>query len=191
MPEQGLTNTKHYKDLTNFKLLCFGQIQITLEQSQVCAFVNSKVNYGDCALFSDFPLYIIELNQKNLRHGINEERYLSSLSNLNNLIIENTFVTSAADELSPDSNWFIKVVQRKCVRNEDVIDDYSHTIPVGFEYIKGHFLEQVTPTKSSQIFKISKKFTYFYSESVVYLFLNTKYETDKGHILENKDLQIF
>ena len=109
------------------------------------------------------------------------------LNNLNNFIIENTFVAVAADELLPDSNWFIKVVQRKCVSNENVTDDHVHTIPARFKYIKGHFLQQRKTTKSSQIFKISSKFTYFYNQSVVYLFVNIN-EIDKGHILENKDL---
>ena len=35
-----------------------------------------------------------------------------------------------------------------------ISDDYGHKIPPGFKYIKGHFLEQVKTTKSSQIFKI-------------------------------------
>ena len=95
-------------------------------------------------------------------------------------------VAVAADELSPDSNWFIKFVQKKFVSNENVTTDYGHTIPAGFEYTKGHFLERVK-TKSSEIFKISSKFTYFYNESVVYPFVNIN-ETDKGHVLENKDL---
>ena len=42
-------------------------------------------------------------------------------------------------------------------------------------------------TKSSQIFKISSKFTYFYSESVAYPFVKIN-KTDKGHVLGNKDL---
>ena len=95
-----------------------------------------KVNYGDCYLFSDFPLSAVELNQKNLQHGNNEKRDLSSLKNLNHFIIENTFVNVVADEPSPDSHWFIKVVQRKCLSNENVTDDFSRTIPAGFEYIK-------------------------------------------------------
>ena len=56
-----------------------------------------------------------------------------------------------------------------------------------FEYIKGHFLERVKTTKSSYIFKISSKFTYFYSEFVVYPFVSIN-ETDKEHVLDNKDL---
>ena len=144
-----------------------------------------KVNYGDCNLFSDFSLSVTELNQRNLHHGNNEERDLSSLNNLNNFIIENMFVAVAADELLPDSSWFIKVVQRKCVSNENVTNDYGHTIPAGSKYTKGHFLEQVKTAKSFQFFKISSKFTYFYSESVVYPFVNIN-ETDNGHVLEIK-----
>ena len=67
------------------------------------------------------------------------------------------FVAVAANELSPDANWFIKVVQRKCGSNENVTDDYDygHVILAGFKYIKGHFLELVKTTKNSQILKIS------------------------------------
>ena len=67
--------------------------------------------------FRDFQLSVTELNKKNLQHGNNEERGLSSLNNLNNFIIKNMFGNVAADELLPDSNWFMKVVQRKCVKN--------------------------------------------------------------------------
>ena len=62
-------------------------------------------------------------------------------------------------------------------------DDYSHTIPAGFESL----VKWVKATKSCQIFKISSKFTYIYSKSVVYPFVNIN-ETDKEHVLENKDL---
>ena len=98
-----------------------------------------------------------------------------------NFIIENMFVAVAADELLPDSNWFIKIVQRKCVNNENVTDDYDHTIPAGFESLP----RTSKNNKSSQIFKILSKFTYFCNESVVYLFININ-ETDKGHILKIK-----
>ena len=128
----------------------------------------------------------IKLNQKSLRHGNNEERDLSSLNDLNNFVIENTFVAVAADELLLDSNWIIKVVQRKCVSNENITDDYGYIIPSGFKYMKGHFLERVKTTESSQIFKMSSKFTFFYNETVVYPFVNIN-ETDKGHVLETKD----
>ena len=84
---------------------------------RLCLCEQCNVNYGDCHLFSDFQLSVIELNKKNLQHGNKEERDHSSLNNLNNFIIENTFVAVAADELPPDSNWFMKVVQRKCVQN--------------------------------------------------------------------------
>ena len=65
-------------------------------------------------------------------------------------------------------------------------DDHGHAILAGFKYIKGHFLERVKTTKGCQIFKILSTFTYFYSESVVYLFVNIN-ETG-AYVLESKDL---
>ena len=100
--------------------------------------VDSVGDDYSCADLSE--LSVTKLNQKKLWHGNNEERDLSSLNKLNNFIIENTFVAVATDEQLADSNWFIKVVQRKCMSNENVTDVYSHTIPAGFKYIKGHFL---------------------------------------------------
>ena len=67
------------------------------------------------------------------------------------------FVAVAADELSPDSNWFIKIVQRKCVNIENVADDYDHTIPAGFESLP----RRSKNNKSSQIFKILSKLLTF------------------------------
>ena len=55
------------------------------------------------------------------------------------------------------------------------------------ELIHKNNKERVKTTKRSQIFEISTKFTYFYSESVVYPFVNIN-ETGKGHALDNKDL---
>ena len=63
---------------------------------------------------------------------------------------------------------FIKVKEIDCINLKDDVDDYSHVIPAGMTYIKGNFLERMESKKNSSTFKISKKCTFFYKESVVY-----------------------
>ena len=54
------------------------------------------------------------------------------------------------------------------------------------EYMKGHFLERLYPTKSSTVFQLSKKVTYFYKEAVIFPFININ-ESRKGLEIDNKE----
>ena len=70
--------------------------------------------------------------------------------------------------------WLVKVIETKCVSAEKTRDGYGYVIPPGIECLKGHFFEGSTTTKSSNIFKISKKVTHFYKETVNFPFVNIK-----------------
>ena len=65
--------------------------------------------------------------------------------------------------------------------------DYGHVIIPGSEYVKGNFLERTSHSDVKQTYKISRKLSYFYKESVLYPFVNFK-EDKKGLVLYNQDL---
>ena len=54
-------------------------------------------------------------------------------------------VAAAPDELSPDSNWFVKVVQSKCISNKNL----QMITAIQFLQDSNHSLEQVETMKSS------------------------------------------
>ena len=56
--------------------------------------------------------------------------------------------------------------------------------------MKGCFLEKVTDLTNSQIFKISRKVTLFYKESVLYPYVNFT-EMKEGLILSNTECTNF
>ena len=63
-------------------------------------------------------------------------------------------------------------------------DDYGHKIAVGVNFLKGHFLEKKMIT--TQVFKRSSKTTLFYSENILYPYVNLL-ESKKGFIVKNID----
>ena len=65
-------------------------------------------------------------------------------------------------------------------------DDYGHKIPARMKFLIGHFLEQVSTTKGSNIFCLLKKVTYFYKETVVYPYVEIK-AGKKGLLLKSTD----
>ena len=92
----------------------------------------------------------------------------------------------AADEKSIDTIWFVKILENECVASANEKDDCGNVIPHGAFFLKGRFLEIVVEKSSHRVYKLSKKLTYFYKESVIYPFVNMV-ETEKGYILKNVD----
>ena len=88
-------------------------------------------------------------------------------------IFPQMYVAVAADDNSLDPMWFIKVLEVDCCGNGKDGDDYGNIILVGVNFIKGHFMERSVFLNSKyQAYKLSRKVTFFYKESVVYLNVN-------------------
>ena len=62
---------------------------------------------------------------------------------------------------------------------QEAVDNYGQIIPPNILFLKGNFLERVCYNRSSQVFKLSKKETYFYNDSVVYPYVQFT-ESKKG-----------
>ena len=81
--------------------------------------------------------------------------------------------------------WFIKVKEIDRINLKDDVDNYGHVIPAGMTYIKGNSLERMGSNKHSSTFKISKKCTFFYKESVVYPYVELL-ENREGFVFGNR-----
>ena len=80
-----------------------------------------------------------------------------------NLLTENitpdSIVAVAADSNSIETVWFIKVIENECVSNGEDQDEYGHIIIENAMFHKGNFLERISHSLNSQMFKVSKKVT--------------------------------
>ena len=65
-----------------------------------------------------------------------------------------------------------------------VKDDYANKVAPGVPFLSGKFLK---PTRYDSIYKLQKKTTYFYKETVVFPFAQFS-NTKKGILFSNEDL---
>ena len=98
-------------------------------------------------------------------------------------IVVNLAVAALTESL--DSIWLIKVNETNCVSTIECVDDYGNKIPAGINFLKGNFLERDNTTKTSTIFRLSKKSTFFYKETVVFPYVEIE-EHKRGLVLQNK-----
>ena len=118
-------------------------------------------------------------------HIFNSRSTTDESNLLTEYITPDSIVTVAADSNSIETVWFIKVIENECVSNGEDQDDYGHIIIENAMFHRGNFLERISHSLNSQTFKVSKKVTYFYTESVIYPFVNFKEE--KGFVLHNNE----
>ena len=104
-------------------------------------------------------------------------------SSASNFIVENSVVAVAAPPKSIDTIWLVHVNETNCVSLKVNIDDYGNKIPPGITF-KGSFYERSCSTKEGTVFKLSKKNTFFYKESVVFPYVELQ-PSKKGYVLSN------
>ena len=84
----------------------------------------------------------------------------------------NTVCAIAAEESSCDMFYFIHI-EDSGIADFDIMDDYNHLITKGQKYISGFYREKKTETSKGITYSINtKKSVYFYSESIIYPFVN-------------------
>ena len=154
-----------------------------------------KVEYGSCSLFQEYELSSYVLNPASLCSGILPpmeppvEDFVEDIddeeeSSASNFIVENSVVAVAAPPKSIDTIWLVHVNETNCVSLEVNIDDYGNKIPPGITFSKGSFYECSCSTKEGTVFKLSKKNTFFYKESVVFPYVELQ-PSKKGYVLSN------
>ena len=170
---------------SNFQVMVFRPDLIEFKAAErLCICFQCQESYGLSNLFS-YQIRSHQLNKVHLRSQLTE-----SLSSSHDdegrydFIIPQMYVAVAADDNSLDSMWFIKVLEVECCGNGKYGDDYGNIIPVGVDFIKGHFMEKSVFSNSKyQTYKLSRKVTLFYKESVVYPYVNSE-QNKKGFILK-------
>ena len=91
----------------------------------------------------------------------------------------------AADQQSSDTVWFIKI-EGESVTKEEICDDYGVKVGLGQKYLYGKFLEKEGTCRGGQKFKLMRKTTFFYKESVAYPFVNFDYRKHL-YVISNND----
>ena len=126
-----------------------------------------------CNLFSSYQIRSHQLNKVCLRSKLTESVSSShDDEGKYDFIIPQRSVAVAAGDNSLDPMWFIKVLEVDCCGNGKDGDGYGN-IPVSLNFIKGHFMEKSVFSNSKyQTYKLSRKKTFFYKESVVYSYVN-------------------
>ena len=77
------------------------------------------------------------------------------------LIVANPVVAIAANKKSMDSVNFVEVIESKCLGVGIATHNYNYShIIAGATYIKDHFLEQVSQSKTNQVLKLRTKVTH-------------------------------
>ena len=82
------------------------------------------------------------------------------------------------DESSPESIWFIKVKDsfESVVK---MMDNCKNGITPGIPYIEARFMEKVDVLAKGFLYKLSKKITFIFIESVVYLLVQFTRHTNR------------
>ena len=127
-------------------------------------------DYGSCASFSSYELKTVLLNKINLRSDPVQTNEKSQHDpNSVDFVLPDTFCAIAADINWPDTTWFVKVKQN-CEAKNTITGDYDIQITAGQEYIEGYFLEKLNTTTKGHLYRLDKKKTFLFHESVVYPF---------------------
>ena len=182
---------KKYPTITgsdSFQVMVFQPNSVTFRASPyLCVCDTCMVTYGSCSLFSSYELQTQQLKKIHLRSEV--EPVCGEITNDENdaseFLLADTYCAVAADKSSSDTVWFIKV---KDSNNASVqmTDDYNNIIAAGMDYVEGNFLEKLHVVQKGTLYKLSKKKTYFFKESVVYPFVQFT-AAKKGLLLSNEE----
>ena len=158
---------------STFKIIVFKPNSNHLKAAnRICICQQCQKGYGSCNIFSSYQIICHKLNKTYLRSKVTEQTTFAESNAICEFIVADSSIAIAAEESSTDSIWFIKVTKTDCMGNDKGVDDYGHIIPTGVGYMMGNFLEKSSHSKkSSQTYTLSKKLTFFYKESVVYLYI--------------------
>ena len=176
-----------------------GRPRVSKQQNWYCICDKFKVNYGSCEKFKDYSVNVGHHNKAHLRsNDALLARSISSEDDVENIVVsflKNSFIVAmAADRKAIETIWFIKVIEAEYISENAELDDYGHSVAKGVANIKGCFLEKVTYSANGQISKISRKVTFFYTESVLYpyvKFTESRFKWLKLYlILQNVELLI-
>ena len=144
---------------------------------RICMCEQCICDYGSCELFQEYTITYSKVGNVTTRSTQKEPTTAADEdTSMTDFICVDTFVAVRPDEGRNEKFWVIRVAETDCVADENTVDDHGVRIPCGQPYIKGYSLESTPPytNKSHHFFKLSKKSTFFYKESVVYPFVQVE-----------------
>lgn len=190
--ERKLCQKKNYSTIAGsdlFQILIFKPNASTFKAaSRICMCSSCAIEYGSCSIFEEFSLSTQIITIPCLRSHIPPSNTINDLpedeDETNSFILPNSIVAVAASPSSFDTIWFVHVQEAYVTYGEASQDDYGHIIPPGTFFHTGKFYERCNTTKTGTIYNLSKKMTFFYSESVVFPFVELE-ERKNGYFLSN------
>ena len=153
--------------------------------SRICICDLCKVDYGSCKLFQDYTLQVQILKETLLRSSCMESNTSERNTDKCDFLMPESICAVAADQQSSDTVWFIKI-EGESITKEEICDDYGVKVGLGQKYLYGKFLEKEGTCRGGQKFKLMRKTTFFYKESVVYPFVNFDYRKHL-YVISNND----
>ena len=160
--------------------------------TRLCICDQCSIEYGSCEIFSEYILdvstyHVIPFQSKDAAECADKDESTVGEENVDEFITPGSFVAIAPNKESIDSIWFMFVKEVNIISNYDETDDYGHVIPPGNIYHIGSFMEKQSDGTKSTLYKLSKKTSIFYNESILFPFVNFK-EGKHGHSISNEDL---
>jgi len=155
--------------------------------SHLCVCDASLQEYGSCSKFCLYHLQTRELKKTYLHSKIEPPVQTDDSNSGDDFILPDTYCAVAADKTSPETVWFIKVINSIRSATNDITDDYGVCIASSQKFLEGEILEKVNSLNKGSLYKKSKKKTFFFRESVVYPFVQLQ-ETKKGLFLSTNEL---
>ena len=161
--------------------------------SRLCICTAYHLEYASCSLFKEYQLVHQTFTPTSLCSSVLPPTQISDESDDDDeddacgaFIKTYSVVVVAAPSESVDTVWIVHVETNCVCFSKESTDDYGHKIPAGMKFLKGHFAEWVGTFKDSTIFRLPKKVTYFYEETVAYPYVEME-AGKKGLLLKNTD----
>lgn len=156
---------------------------------RLCLCELCMVEYGSCPLFKEYQLQVQLISAPNLRSDIAPPVEEVSDEAVSEFVSVDTYVAVAASVSSIDTVWFIKVKEVNRIDHDNIsVDSFGFKIAPSIMHLSGYFLEkdEKKTTRKENVYKLSKKETYFFKESIVYPYVNIL-EEKKGLTLNIED----
>ena len=157
----------------------------------LCVCSECMKDYGSCSLFQSYELLIGGLKKIYLRSDVEEPDLSLEIggSKENDFIVPGTYCAVAADKSSSETFWLVKI-KDSYKATTTITDDYSNRIAAGHHYIEGQFLEKEVSAAKGCYYKLKKEKTYFFVESVVYLFVQVQSTKKKLFITNDEHITV-
>ena len=81
------------------------------------------------------------------------------------MLLKDVILAVAADQKDADTVCFIGIESKESLATFTHTDDYGNQVTEGQKFLRGKFLERFG---AKSLYRLAKKFTHFYKETIVY-----------------------